>query len=333
MRKLVIIAISLMILAGFSYTNAETGEAGQAGPFMKYGLGARALGMGGAYCAIAEGIDAVYYNPAGLAFIKKRQVGFTYLSLTLDRNLNSAAVIFPVRNQAVMGLSWINSSVGGVPMIDSDRNYYDDFVNSNNAISLTFSKMFGEDLAIGANLRYLQAKLDIIDSYTVGVDIGAFYRLKKMFAFGVNIQDMGSVYQWDSSNYWSSNKGNVYNDNFPIRLRGGASATLLNKALVGSFELVKIQYLDIKVHTGAEYWFFNEVSMIVPDEESEDDVTKTSVNKRMLGLRTGFSDGSLSFGLSLYSPFGKVNGGFDYAFLTGKRGLSADHIFTVRVLF
>ncbi len=332
MRKLILFLIVIAAAINISSTSAETGKAGQAGAFLKFGLGARALGMGGAFCSIAEGIDAVYYNPAGLAFAATKQVGFTYHSLSLDRNLNSAAFIFPVRNEAVMGLSWINSSVSNVTMVDYDRNPFGEFKNSNNAFGLTFAKIFGVKYAFGGNLRYLQSTLGELDTYAIGVDIGGYCRLNKMFTIGLTAQDLGSEYRWDSSNYWSSG-GNVYNDKFPVKIRGGTSATLLNEALTAALDIVKIQYLDLKIYAGAEYWIFKQVSITVPDEESEDEFIEKLINKRLLGLRTGYSDGSLTFGMSLYNPFGKLTGGFDYAFLTGKRGQESNHIFTVRIMF
>ena len=38
-----------------------------AAQFLNLGFGARALGMGEAYTAVADDISCVYYNPAGLA--------------------------------------------------------------------------------------------------------------------------------------------------------------------------------------------------------------------------------------------------------------------------
>ena len=76
------------------------------------GFGARALGMGGAYTAVAEDYSAIYWNPAGLAQIRKMEfwMGFSHLyksndidfngsktqSSTSATKFNSFGLVFPV---------------------------------------------------------------------------------------------------------------------------------------------------------------------------------------------------------------------------------------------
>jgi hypothetical protein len=333
MRKIVTISVVMVLTIFAASAMSETGTAGMSGAFMKFGLGARSLGMGGAFCSVAEGIDAIYYNPGGLAIYPIRQVGFTYQSLTLDRRLNSASITFPVKNEAVLGFAWIHGSVGDVPMIDSDRNRYDEFSNSNNSFGLTFSKLFGEKFSAGGNIRYLQATLDELNAYTVGVDLGALYSITPAYRVGLAVSDLGSNLKWDSSNYWSGNRGSDYTDKFPYRVRGGISGIFLDEHVLVSADMMKVEKLDPKFYGGAEYWFMKKVSRFVEDEEAEDEMREVVVNKRMFGLRAGYSDGSTTFGMSLYYPIDQYSGGFDYAFMTGKQGEGSYHIFTVRVMF
>ena len=58
------------------------------------GFGTRALGMGGAYSAVADDYSASYWNPAGLAQIRRREVwlSVSYLNLNNDFSLNGNSI-------------------------------------------------------------------------------------------------------------------------------------------------------------------------------------------------------------------------------------------------
>ncbi len=76
------------------------------------GFGARALGMGGTYTAVSDDYSAIYWNPAGLAQIRKSEffLGFSHLyqsneidfngsnttSSTSATKFNSIGLVFPV---------------------------------------------------------------------------------------------------------------------------------------------------------------------------------------------------------------------------------------------
>ena len=55
------------------------GEGTAAAPFLKIGTSSRAEAMGGAFTAVANDVDANYWNPAGLSQLRRSSVGFTHL--------------------------------------------------------------------------------------------------------------------------------------------------------------------------------------------------------------------------------------------------------------
>ncbi len=83
-------AFAVSLLSAWNVHASDVGRGGQAGGFLRMGVGARAMAMGGGSSAMADDATAVYYNPAGLAFLKGRHVGFTLNSMALDRTLSSA---------------------------------------------------------------------------------------------------------------------------------------------------------------------------------------------------------------------------------------------------
>jgi len=62
------LAVLLALARPAAAVQTLTGTAGA--EFLRLGAGARALGMGEAYTAVADGPDAVYWNPAGLASMR-----------------------------------------------------------------------------------------------------------------------------------------------------------------------------------------------------------------------------------------------------------------------
>jgi hypothetical protein len=73
-RKTMRIRIAGLVLLIAVIAASPAGATRLAGEFMALGAGARALGMGGAFGAVADDASAVYWNPAGIAGIQKRQI-------------------------------------------------------------------------------------------------------------------------------------------------------------------------------------------------------------------------------------------------------------------
>jgi hypothetical protein len=79
---------AVLLLSALKVRASEVGRGGEAGAFLRLGAGARAMAMGGGTSALADDAMAGYYNPAGLAFLEGKHVGFTLNSMALDRTLS-----------------------------------------------------------------------------------------------------------------------------------------------------------------------------------------------------------------------------------------------------
>ena len=77
-RTYYILLLSCMtVLQATGNTNSVTKVATAAANWLKLETGTRAIGMGGAYTAIGEGIQGVPYNPASISFIKNSEGFFS----------------------------------------------------------------------------------------------------------------------------------------------------------------------------------------------------------------------------------------------------------------
>ena len=84
-RKIITVCALLSVLPISVISTGQTQEEILPGKF--FGLGARAMGMGGAFLAVADDYSALYWNPAGLAQIHRIEL---FGSLSHDRMKNSA---------------------------------------------------------------------------------------------------------------------------------------------------------------------------------------------------------------------------------------------------
>jgi hypothetical protein len=79
-RALISIIASIVLLASSVPATAQLTSYGGFEDISLLGSGARPRGMAGAYIGVAEGPEATYWNPAGLAYLKEGESTFGFLS-------------------------------------------------------------------------------------------------------------------------------------------------------------------------------------------------------------------------------------------------------------
>jgi hypothetical protein len=326
------ISIILIISAvAISAVSGEEGDAGYAAAFLRSGVGARPLGMGGAFTGIAEGPEAVYYNPAGLGFSLRAGASLSYKTLSLDRHLGHIAVSFPIRNEAVMAASWVNSGVSNIVGRGSSRQTIGEIGNNQNAFALSFGKAIDSSIALGGNIRYLQEKLDALDVFTIGVDAGFLIRYRKLVSFGGTVQNLGSNYRWDTGGYWSN--GTTYDEKVPTIFRFGLAGYMLAGSLISAVDIEKSDKMGYRLRAGAEYWFVKKVTKFVEDEYEEGNFIEVSELRRWAGLRIGIDKGSPTFGGTIAYLRGDLSAALEYAYMIGHQGTSDGHLFALKMGF
>ena len=76
-----------------------------AAPHLGMGSGARSLGLGGAFTAIADDATSTIWNPAGLPAVDDLTITFSSAQLSLDRKHNFIGLIKKVGANGGLGLA------------------------------------------------------------------------------------------------------------------------------------------------------------------------------------------------------------------------------------
>ena len=144
-------------------------------PHLRLGAGARSIGLGGAFTAIADDATATVWNPAGLGSAPDLSLNFSTQRLDLDRSHNFIALTKALGSAGSIGLAVTNAGVSGIPQYDSKENYGGEFDYSANAYSLSYGIGIG-NFSVGLTGRMLADNfgLDSVENQSGfgGVDVG-----------------------------------------------------------------------------------------------------------------------------------------------------------------
>ncbi len=168
-----IISVMFLILAVSPFCYAE-GEV-NAMPHLRLGAGARSLGLGGAFTAIAEDATATVWNPAGLGSAADLSLNFSTQRLSFDRSHNFMAITKTLGTYGAVGLAATNFGVSDYSLYDASGDYGGKADYSTNAYSLSYGIAIG-NFNIGLTGRMLSDNfgVDTVENQSGfgGVDIG-----------------------------------------------------------------------------------------------------------------------------------------------------------------
>ena len=146
--------------------------------FLRAEPSARSAGMSGAFCAVADDLNAIIYNPAGLSQIKHNSISLTHFASFADTNTEYVSAGLPVWKGA-LGLSALCDYT-------FDFNYFDEFGDNrgkvdNYDIVLTGSYGFRitPDISLGGTIKGFVSRLYLYSKGGAAFDAGALFNLGK----------------------------------------------------------------------------------------------------------------------------------------------------------
>lgn len=305
LKTLFLVALSLGTMG-----TAFAESAGQAGAYLKMGVGARALGMGSAFTALADDSTASFWNPAGLARLQKNEASFMHADLTMDREYNFFNYAHILKDKdgkskGVVALSHMSFGVDGIPetrlatsrtdnkaltgtepATRPDQSYTEGenvyifgyFKDSEKNTFGSYARRLSDKFYGGVNVKYLKQELFTNSASTWGLDFGFMYESSEKTTIGLTFRDLGENMDWDTAS--------GHSDKIPTTTTIGI-AHKANEKLTLAADINKVQDMDAKLFAGAEWWL-----------------------QDYAALRLGSHDGDLTLGASFKLDTWR----FDYSF-------------------
>ena len=330
--KLVLCSLLIAIFISLSANGAEK----YAGEFLSLGAGARPLGMGGSFVAIADDATAAYWNPAGLGGLNRTEISFMHSSIFGLDSYDFINCIQPVGGSGTFGLSWIRLGIDDIPITElalpgemsaSNRPHISgQMQDTENAFVLSYGKRFrldmpwfgynaeqqpkGTDLQVGGNLKVLYNSVSGAGRNAIGFggDLGIVWKTSFIsgksdtgnsdLSLGIAVQDFSKT-----RIFWNTTSSPSHMDVIPPNVKLGTCYSRRLPSLSSEILLsadANTRY-GLEMHYGMEYVLSEVLSLRVGAQEK--DLTAGA------GLNVAFNRGGSTLSFLI-----------DYAFLSHELG-------------
>ncbi|MDZ7264400.1 MAG: PorV/PorQ family protein [candidate division KSB1 bacterium] len=264
--KLLCSWLYLLLALQLLFESARAQNEGFAGTHSNFrlGVGARALALGNAYVAEPADATTIYWNPAGLDFIQRKNVSLFYTNLLAGSQYYFLGYVHPTIAFGTLGVGLINIGVGGIEETDENAVSGGIATYSNYQLLFSYGKQLPWDVAVGLNLKIDHQDFsnflltDVGTSATgIGADVGILYRpsatsfLMRGLSLGLTVQNLvGSRLKMDTGT-----------DAYPINVRFGVAKPIIINEWGNQWAV----FMDLeqgakepfRFHFGTEYVFQN----------------------------------------------------------------------------
>jgi len=201
MRKLILISIfitsSLLVYAGDPARKGTSGADQLLIP-----VGAQSIATGGAFLSNVTGLEAIYYNPAGLSQTNGSEAMFSYMSYLADINVSYFAIGTNLGELGSFAFSIKTLDFGDIPVTtfespDGDGSTYSP---SFLVAGLTYSKVITDRVSIGVNAKVINESILDVSASGFALDFGVQYRFPSNLSIGAAMKNVGTNMVYSGSN-------------------------------------------------------------------------------------------------------------------------------------
>jgi long-subunit fatty acid transport protein len=190
----------MFTLLGVSSSFAVSKAGTSAAQFLKIGIGPRATAMAGTFTGLADDVTALYWNPAGIAWLKNRRFMAAHSEWFADINHEFAGLTLPISASSALGVSFTALSTPDMEQttIDQPDGTGIFFDVQDISIGLSYARRMTERFSFGATVKYIQQKLFNETAQTFAVDLGGILHTGfKGMRLGITMNNFGGKLRLD----------------------------------------------------------------------------------------------------------------------------------------
>ena len=204
MRKLTTLLLAGFCAGALPGEVRATPESRAAVLFLLIEPGARAIGMGETYVAVADDATASYFNPAALVGQTQKKLHFTHSKwlpgLADDLSYEFLAYSMPVEGWGNIGLNVALLNLGEQIRTDERGNHQGTFRSYDVAMSAAYGADIGNNASAGISLKFIRSNLADVGAgiergrgvgTSFAADLGFLWQTTPSLSLGAALRNLG----------------------------------------------------------------------------------------------------------------------------------------------
>lgn len=223
-------ALAVAVVAAPARAQSKTGTT--LGQFLLLEPDARLAAMGNAGVTAAQGVGAVYFNPAAAATVEGREVQFSHSQWLADIRFAHAILALPVGKwgNGYAAITSLNSGDILVRTVEFPLGTGERYQVSDIAIALGAGRFITDRFSVGVQVTYLQETIWNSSAGTMAINVGTLYRTSERgLHIGSSLSHFGTSARYDGRDL------RILYDNDPTRY--GDNGTLPGLRYTDAFSL------------------------------------------------------------------------------------------------
>ena len=220
--------------------NSKVGTSGA--PFLRMGAGARPTAMGQAFVGVADDVNAVYYNPAGLGFLSRPELTAMHTQWIQGLDYNFGAFAYPT-DFGAFGFSAATLQSDEQRKRGLDESDQGTFDAMDAAYGVSFARNLNPTLSVGMTARWITLEIDNASAKAWSGDVGLLQRFHRVpLSVGLAVRHFGQEIEFIDEA-----------DPQPMTVDLGGSLSLLRERLKIAMNVQRPRDNDVQFGTGAEW--------------------------------------------------------------------------------
>lgn len=204
-KKIVAMVIMTLVLCAQVFAAGSNRAGTNAASELLIPVGAKYIAMGGASASGVTGLDAIYWNPAGLDRMSYTAGGqFSHMLYIADISVSYAAVGVKFGGIGAIGLSFKTLGFGDLAITTEDApdGTGELFSPQFMTVGLTYSRALTDRVSVGATAKLISESMDRVSASGFGFDVGVQYQNLgdiNGLHIGLVIKNLGPGMQYDGN--------------------------------------------------------------------------------------------------------------------------------------